>query len=112
MSGVVRTGGVLLATLPPLPTDQALRELANSVLVEVDRGGECRLVVDASKLEVVDVFFAEGLVQLARSAQILGCEVALAGVPAGAALVLSALGSDLAGVRAFRSVEHALNAPD
>lgn len=109
MSSVTRIGQVVLVTLPAVPTDQGARELVTRALARVEKLGCRKLVIDASNLEVADLFLGHTLVDMGHAAQLLDCEVAFAGVPPGPALVMSAMDIDLSGFAMYRTLDRALD---
>ncbi len=107
---ILRLGDVLLTgLLDELDDKGALaftEELTERIVAERARG----VVIDVSRLELVDSFVARILMELATSARLLGARVIVAGMRPAVSLTLVELGLRLNGVDTALNAEQAMAA--
>ncbi len=96
-----------LIALAPEATEEHVRELARALASEAAASVPAGVVLDASRMPVIDRFTAEAFRDLARTLGLLGVPVALAGLSAGAAGALALLGFDPQPLRPVRTPEEA-----
>lgn len=105
---LLRLGDVLLcALLSDLDDTTALKftdELTNRISDERIRG----VVIDISRLEIIDSFVARVLMQLADTGRMLGARMIVAGMRPAVAITLSELGLRLTGVHTALNAEQAM----
>lgn len=105
---ILRLGDVLLSgLLNDLDDSTALAftdEIANRVADEGIRG----VVIDISRLELIDSFVARVLMQLADTGRLLGTRMVVAGMRPAVAITLSELGLQLTGVQTALNAEQAM----
>ncbi|WP_037355996.1 STAS domain-containing protein [Amycolatopsis orientalis] len=105
---ILRLGDVLLSgLLNDLDDATALAftdELANRIADEGIRG----VVIDISRLELIDSFVARVLMQLADTGRLLGTRMIVAGMRPAVAITLSELGLQLTGVQTALTAEQAM----
>jgi rsbT antagonist protein RsbS len=105
---ILRLGDILLGgLLSDLDDKTALAftdELATRVANEDIRG----VIIDISRLEIIDSFVARVLMQLAGIGQLLGTRMIVAGMRPAVALTLTELGIPLTGVRTALNAEQAM----
>lgn len=106
---ILRFGDCLIASVQSeLDDDTALAfadELARRISDERTRG----LLLDISKLELVDSFIARLLVEITSMGRLLGARVVVAGMRPPVAITLVDLGLPLPGVDTALTVEHAMD---
>ncbi|QSB13216.1 STAS domain-containing protein [Natronosporangium hydrolyticum] len=106
---ILRIGQLLLAGLPneldDLTTAQFGEELAERLVSDGARG----VLLDISKLEIMDSYAARMLTEIAATARLLGARVVVAGMQPAVAITLVELGLQLPGVGTAMSTEHALD---
>ncbi|MEV0234655.1 STAS domain-containing protein [Nonomuraea sp. NPDC050786] len=106
---ILRLGKILLAGLLKELDDKTAVLFADELSRQVSTVGAEAVVLDITKLEIVDSFAARILVEIATMARLLGARVVVAGMRYPVAITLVELGLDLPGVETALSVEHAVN---
>ncbi|MGW7535981.1 STAS domain-containing protein [Amycolatopsis sp. NPDC054798] len=105
---ILRLGDILLSgLLSDLDDATALAftdELTARIADEDVRG----VVIDISRLEIIDSFVARVLIQLAGTGRLLGAQMIVAGMRPAVALTLAELGLRLTGVRTALNAEQAV----
>jgi rsbT antagonist protein RsbS len=105
---ILRLGDILLGgLLSDLDDKTALAftdELTTRIANERIRG----VIVDISRLEIIDSFIARVLMQLAGTGRLLGTRMIVAGMRPAVALTLTELGLQLTGVRTALNAEQAM----
>lgn len=105
---ILRLGDILLGgLLSDLDDKTALAftdELTTRIANESIRG----VIVDISRLEVIDSFVARVLMQLAGTGRLLGTRMIVAGMRPAVALTLTELGLQLTGVQTALNAEQAM----
>ncbi|WP_410653757.1 STAS domain-containing protein [Amycolatopsis sp. cmx-4-54] len=105
---ILRLGDILLSgLLADLDDTTALRftdELTARIADEGIRG----VVLDISRLEIIDSFVARVLMQLAATGRLLGARMIVAGMRPAVAITLSELGLRLTGVQTALNAEQAM----
>ncbi len=105
---IIRLGDILLTgLLDDLDDKTALlftEELVERIAEDRARG----VVIDISRLEIIDSFVARVLTELAGSGRLLGAEIIVAGMRPAVAITLCGLGLGLTGVRTALNAEQAM----
>lgn len=105
---IIRLGDILLTgLLNDLDDKTALlftEELTERVAADRARG----VVIDISRLEIIDSFVARVLTELAGTGKLLGAEIIVAGMRPAVAITLCGLGLGLHGVRTALNAEQAM----
>jgi rsbT antagonist protein RsbS len=105
---ILRLGDILLGgLLSDLDDKTALAftdELTARIADEEIRG----VIIDISRLEILDSFVARVLMQLAETGRLLGARMIVAGMRPAVALTLTELGLRLTGVRTALNAEQAM----
>ncbi|MBN6033697.1 STAS domain-containing protein [Amycolatopsis sp. 195334CR] len=105
---LLRLGDILLGgLLSDLDDATALRftdELTTRISEERIRG----VIIDISRLEIIDSFVARVLMQLAHTGRLLGARMIVAGMRPAVAITLSELGLQLTGVQTALNPEQAM----
>jgi PAS domain S-box-containing protein len=96
--------------LPIIGTVDSARtaEMTQGLLQSISREQARYAIVDLTGVEVVDTATADHLIQLFRSAQVLGVEGILCGIRPAVAQTVVALGLELGSVRTMRTLRDAL----
>ncbi|WP_188188562.1 STAS domain-containing protein [Nonomuraea sp. SYSU D8015] len=105
---ILRLGKVLLAGLLKELDDKTAVLFADELSHQVSAVGAEAVILDITKLEVIDSFAARILVEIATMARLLGARVVVAGMRYPVAITLVELGLALPGVETALSVEHAM----
>lgn len=105
---ILRLGDILISgLLSDLDDSTALRftdELTTRIADEGIRG----VILDISRLEIIDSFVARVLMQLAATGRLLGARMVVAGMRPAVAITLSELGLRLTGVQTALDAEQAM----
>jgi rsbT antagonist protein RsbS len=105
---ILRLGDILISgLLADLDDTTALRftdELTKRIADEGIRG----VILDISRLEIIDSFVARVLMQLAATGRLLGARMIVAGMRPAVAITLSELGLRLTGVQTALNAEQAM----
>ncbi|QFU86634.1 STAS domain-containing protein [Amycolatopsis sp. YIM 10] len=105
---IIRLGDILLTgLLDDLDDKTALlftEELTERIATERARG----VVIDISRLEIIDSFVARVLTELAGTGRLLGAEIIVAGMRPAVAITLCGLGLGLTGVQTALNAEQAM----
>lgn len=105
---ILRLGDILLSgLLSDLDDTTALRftdELTTRIADEGIRG----VILDISRLEIIDSFVARVLMQLTATGRLLGARMIVAGMRPAVAITLSELGLQLTGVQTALNAEQAM----
>lgn len=105
---VVRVHGVLLATFPDNPTDQAIETLQTELLDQIDRAPPEGVVIDLSGVETVDSFFARMIAETTNMIDLMGAQTIVVGIQPSVAVIAVELGYDFGAVQKARNTDHAL----
>ncbi|MFD8542336.1 STAS domain-containing protein [Streptomyces sp. NPDC059649] len=107
---ILRLGDVLVTgLLNELDDETAVRftsELTERIAAEEARG----VLIDISRLEIIDSFVARTLMELATTARLLGARVIVAGMRPPVAITLAELGLQLTGVETALNAEQGMAA--
>ncbi|WP_084956386.1 STAS domain-containing protein [Thermoactinospora rubra] len=106
---IIRLGEVLVAGLSRELDDKTVMLFADELSRRIGDTRASTVVLDITKVEVIDSFAARMLMEIAAMARLLGARVVLAGMRYSVAITLAELGLALPGVETALSVEHALN---
>ncbi|RSN54447.1 anti-anti-sigma factor [Amycolatopsis sp. WAC 04182] len=105
---ILRLGDILISgLLADLDDTTALRftdELTTRISDEEIRG----VILDISRLEIIDSFVARVLMELAATGRLLGARMIVAGMRPAVAITLSELGLRLTGVQTALNAEQAM----
>lgn len=101
---ILRLGDTLVTGLLSELDDTAAMALAEELGARIVSDGARGVLLDISRMEILDSFVARALMELSTMAQLLGARVIVAGMRPAVAITLVELGIELTGV------ETALNA--
>ncbi|MFE6612119.1 STAS domain-containing protein [Amycolatopsis sp. NPDC057786] len=105
---ILRLGDILLTGLPSDLDDKTALRFTEKLTTRIADEGIRGVIIDISRLEVVDSFVARVLMQLADTGRLLGARMIVAGMRPAVAITLSELGLQLTGVRTALDAEQAM----
>ncbi|NYI06939.1 STAS domain-containing protein [Allostreptomyces psammosilenae] len=106
---IIRLGDYLLATAQTELDDATATAFADELGQRIADTAARGVMLDISKLELVDSFIARTLVDIAGMARLLGARLVLAGMRPAVAITLVELGLPLPGVETALDVEQAMD---
>ncbi|MGW0362911.1 STAS domain-containing protein [Streptomyces sp. NPDC002990] len=107
---ILRLGGVLVTGLLDELDDKAAVAFAEELTERVAADRAHGVLIDISRLEIIDSFVARTLMELTTMARLLGARVIVAGMRPPVAITLVELGLELAGVETALNAEHGMAA--
>ena len=105
---ILRLGDVLLSGLLSDLDDKTALAFTDELTARISNEGIRGVVIDISRLEIIDSFVARVLMQLAGTGRLLGARMVVAGMRPAVALTLTELGLQLTGVRTALNAEQAM----
>jgi rsbT antagonist protein RsbS len=105
---ILRLGDVLLSGLLSDLDDKAALAFTDELTRRIADEGIRGVIVDISRLEIIDSFVARVLMQLADTGRLLGARMIVAGMRPAVALTLTELGLRLTGVQTALNAEQAM----
>ncbi|SFW67599.1 STAS domain-containing protein [Amycolatopsis australiensis] len=105
---ILRLGDVLLSGLLSDLDDKTALAFTDELTARISTEGIRGVVIDISRLEIIDSFVARVLMQLADSGRLLGARMIVAGMRPAVALTLTELGLRLTGVQTALNAEQAM----
>ncbi|ANN18780.1 anti-anti-sigma factor [Amycolatopsis orientalis] len=105
---ILRLGDVLLTGLLSDLDDKTALRFTEELTARISDEGIRGVVIDISRLEIIDSFVARVLMQLADTGRLLGARMVVAGMRPAVAITLSELGLQLTGVRTALNAEQAM----
>ncbi|WP_259519825.1 STAS domain-containing protein [Halanaeroarchaeum sp. HSR-CO] len=107
-ANVVRIYDILLGTFPNNPRDQAIDELQEALLEEMEKSRPEGVILDISGVELMDSFFARHISETAQLVELMGGKTVIAGMRPEVAITAAELGYGLTEVETARSTDQAL----
>ncbi|MEV0444681.1 STAS domain-containing protein [Streptomyces spectabilis] len=107
---ILRLGDVLVSGLLNELDDKSALAFTEELTETIVASGARGVLIDISRLELVDSFVARMLMDLSTMARLLGARVIVAGMRPPVAITLVELGIELAGVETALSAEQGLTA--
>ncbi|MBB5105466.1 STAS domain-containing protein [Streptomyces spectabilis] len=107
---ILRLGDVLVSGLLNELDDKSALAFTEELTETIVASGARGVLIDISRLELVDSFVARMLMDLSTTARLLGARVIVAGMRPPVAITLVELGIELAGVETALSAEQGLTA--
>lgn len=101
--------GFILAPLIGTFDSRRAESLTRRLLVLVNEQRAHHVLLDMSGVPAVDSAVAQSLMRTVQALKLLGCDVSISGIAAPVAATMAQLGLDLAGVKAWRSPQQALD---
>ncbi|MET8852001.1 STAS domain-containing protein [Amycolatopsis sp. NPDC004625] len=105
---ILRLGDILLGGLLSDLDDKTALAFTDELTARIANEGIRGVIVDISRLEIIDSFVARVLMQLAGTGRLLGTRMIVAGMRPAVALTLTELGLQLTGVRTALNAEQAM----
>ncbi len=105
---ILRLGDILLGGLLSDLDDKTALAFTDELTERIANEGIRGVIVDISRLEIVDSFVARVLMQLAGTGRLLGARMVVAGMRPAVALTLTELGLRLTGVTTALTTEQAM----
>lgn len=105
---ILRLGDILLSGLLSDLDDKTALAFTDELITRIANESIRGVIVDISRLEIVDSFVARVLMQLAGTGRLLGTRMIVAGMRPAVALTLTELGLQLTGVRTALNAEQAM----
>jgi len=108
-STVTEVYDVLIATFPGRPTDQAVDDLQQDVLAQMDETDPRGVILDISEVTTLDSFFSRIISETASMVELMGGTAIVVGMRPSVAITAAELGFGLDAVETARSTDHALS---
>ncbi|MGY6651668.1 STAS domain-containing protein [Amycolatopsis sp. TRM77291] len=105
---ILRLGDILLTGLLSDLDDKTALRFTEELTARIADEGIRGVIIDISRLEIIDSFVARVLMQLADTGRLLGATMIVAGMRPAVAITLSELGLQLTGVRTALNAEQAM----
>lgn len=105
---VIKVGAVLLVTMPADPDDATVSALQDHTLHAMEQHNVRSLILDLSKVEILDSYFARTVAETAQMVGLMGGETVIAGMRPAVAITATELGVTLGKTRTVLNVERAL----
>ncbi|WP_410592226.1 STAS domain-containing protein [Amycolatopsis sp. lyj-23] len=105
---ILRLGDILLGGLLSDLDDKTALAFTDELTERIANEGIRGVIIDISRLEIIDSFVARVLMQLASTGRLLGTRMVVAGMRPAVALTLTELGLQLTGVRTALNAEQAM----
>jgi rsbT antagonist protein RsbS len=105
---VIKIRDLLLVTMPMDPDDATISALQINALEAMEQHEVRGLILDLSKVEILDSYFARTVAETAQMVRLMGGETIIAGMRPSVAITTTQLGIHLGATRTVLSVEHAL----
>ena len=109
---VIKVRDVLLVAMPADPDDATVSALQDRTLEAMDKHGVRSLVLDLTKVEILDSYFARTVAETAQMVGLMGGDTIIAGMRPSVAITATELGVSLGKTRTALTVEHALDLSD
>ena len=106
---VIKIRDVLLVTMPADPDDATVAALQERTLEAMDQHDVRGLVLDLSKVEILDSYFARTVAETAQMVGLMGGETIIAGMSPAVAITATELGVTLGKTRTALTIERALD---
>lgn len=105
---VIRVGNILLVTMPADPDDATVCALQERTLDAMEQHNVHGLILDLSKVEILDSYFARTVAETAQMVGLMGGETIIAGMRPAVAITATELGVTLGKTRTALNVDRAL----
>lgn len=92
---IIRIRDILMVTMPADPDDPTVIALQEQILNTMDRTQAQGLVLDISRVETLDSFFARTIVETAQMTHLMGCRTVVVGMRPTVAITTTQLGLSL-----------------
>jgi rsbT antagonist protein RsbS len=105
---VIKLRNTLLVTMPADPDDSTVAALQERTLEAMSQHDVRGLVLDLSKVEILDSYFARTVSETAQMVGLMGGETIIAGMRPSVAITATELGVTLGKTRTVMSIDRAL----
>jgi rsbT antagonist protein RsbS len=109
---VIRVRNVLVVTMPADPDDSTIAALQERTLEAMSAEHVRGLVLDLSKVEILDSYFARTVAETAQMVGLMGGNTIIAGMRPSVAITATELGVTLGRTRTVMTVDRALDLAD
>jgi rsbT antagonist protein RsbS len=106
---VLKVRDVLLVTMPGDPDDATVSALQTRALEAMEQHDVKGLILDLTKVEILDSYFARTVAETAQMVTLMGGETIIAGMRPSVAITATELGVTLGTTKTVLSVDLALN---
>ena len=106
---VIKVRNVLLVTMPGDPDDSTVAALQDRTLEAMSKHDVKGLVLDLSKVEILDSYFARTVAETAQMVRLMGGNTIIAGMRPSVAITATELGVTLGRTRTAMTVDRALD---
>ena len=106
---VLKIRNLLLVTMPADPDDSTVAALQEQTLEAMTHFAVRGLVLDLSKVEILDSYFARTVAETAQMVALMGGETIIAGMKPSVAITATELGISLGRTRTVMTVDRALD---
>jgi len=106
---VIKVRNVLLVTMPSDPDDSTVAALQERTLDAMSSQNIHGLVLDLSKVEILDSYFARTVAETAQMVGLMGGNTVIAGMRPSVAITATELGVTLGRTRTVMTVDRALD---
>lgn len=106
---VIKIRDYLLVSMPMDPDDGTISALQQQALEAMERYNARGLILDLSRVEILDSYFARTVAETAQMVKLMGGETIIAGMQPAVAITATQLGIQLGYTRTVLTVEHALD---
>jgi rsbT antagonist protein RsbS len=106
---VLKVRDVLLVTMPADPDDATVSALQSRTLAAMEQHDVKALILDLSKVEILDSYFARTVAETARMVTLMGGETLIAGMRPSVAITATELNVTLGATRTVLTVDRALD---
>ncbi|OXM46388.1 STAS domain-containing protein [Amycolatopsis alba] len=105
---ILRLGDILISGLLSDLDDTTALQFTDELTTRISDEGIRGVILDISRLEIIDSFVARVLMELAATGRLLGARMIVAGMRPAVAITLSDLGLRLTGVQTALNAEQAM----
>jgi rsbT antagonist protein RsbS len=106
---VLKLRNVLLVTMPADPDDATVAALQEKTLTAMDQHNVLGLILDLSRVEILDSYFARTVAETAQMVGLMGGETIIAGMRPSVAITATELGVTLGKTRTALTVDRAFD---
>jgi rsbT antagonist protein RsbS len=109
---VIKLRNLLLVTMPADPEDATISALQDRTLAAMEHHDVKALILDLSKVETLDSYFARVVAETARMVTLMGGETIIVGMRPSVAITATQLGLTLGVTRTALNMDRALQIAD
>jgi rsbT antagonist protein RsbS len=109
---VIKVRNLLMVTMPADPDDATISALQEKTLEAMERYNAMGLILDLSKVDTLDSYFARTVTETGKMVDLMGGETIIAGMRPAVAITATQLGLNLGVTRTALGVDEALNMVD